>query len=591
VKAPNIQILQAQLIIEAVVRCGVRRIFISPGSRSTPLVVAAEDHPSIATRVIIDERAAAYCALGYIQAAGEPAAVLCTSGTAAANYYPGVIEGNRSRLPLVILTADRPEELQNCGANQTINQHFLYGGFVRHGLTIEAPHEDAAALPGISSDRSAFEDLFIKILETLDHLSQGPVHLNCRFREPLAPVDRAYKPHEYDAHILESGRWNWSPPEMEAESVPAKEIESLLVRLARSQRVLIVCGPEASYRTPGMVESLAGQLGAPLIADVLSQRRHSQAEEIICHHDLYIDNDGLFPQLRPECVLHFGGLPTSKRLNAFLASCRGIDYFKFQNHEMTIDPDHLETGRFVGNIADIIEHVIAHRSGISDPNYLIAWQNAEKRAIQVLQEETVHETMSEPGIACRLSRLLSDSGGLFLSNSMPVRDAESFGGAMAENIAVGFNRGVSGIDGIIASACGFALGRNKPTALVIGDLAALHDLNSLALAAQSPVPIIVVIINNNGGGIFHQLPIAEFHQYFEPYFGTPHDYHFDAAAQMFGLPYFRPVDVTEFEAVYLSLRNEAKSGIIELCCDRRESADLRDKIRQNIKTFLDSFEI
>lgn len=569
-KAANINIFFARLIIDHLVRRGIKLFCLSPGVRSAPLVMSVTEHPDTDIRVIIDERAAGYFAVGYTRATGQPAAVICTSGTAAANFFPSAVEGYQSRLPVIYLTADRPDELQDCGANQSINQKKLFGVYAPSSMILEAP------------DNSTDPYLVLSAINDALHNQTTPVHINCRFREPLAPTAE-----EYDFEKLQSRIEQWHAARDNNTAGRSLDISQEAAKAAskinKKNYGLIVAGPEAPFRKTEKIFNLADALGWPVAADILSQHRFNPDNNLCGLYDLYLDDERLTESFRPELVIHIGGLPTSKRLNQFLHHCKGIDYIKIQNHNRTIDPDHLETDRIVADPDEFIEELIPHLRTSGDSSKNKNWQDAEAECSRLLQTYSDKGSFSEPAVAWQVGEMISGGESLYLSNSMPVRDADGFIKPVSKDIPVGANRGASGIDGVIASACGFAAGSRRPTTLLIGDLALIHDLNSLDIAARSDYPVIIIVINNNGGGIFHFLPVSQFLKTFEEYVAAPHGLSFEYAAEMFDLPYYHPATIDKFQSFYRQARNNGKSAVIEITIDRRGNFAEHEAIRNYLR--------
>lgn len=576
-RPPNLNAYYADLILDTLKRYGVQMICLSPGSRSAPLAIAAH-RSGIPLKVCIDERAGGYYATGFSRATGRPVALICTSGTAGANYLPAVVAAFHSRLPVITITADRPVELQNCGANQTIDQTDLFGRFVHATVTLEAPESDA--------DLTSYLD---KLHYTMHKSYLGPVHTNVRFREPLAPV-----PQDYDYDRLQKRRREWYEADSirideSADGVAPQNLNRAVEVIKAASRGLIVVGPQQSWARSDAIAKLAERTGWPLLADILSQERleRNLSPNAIGTYDLILGDDATTPILKPELIVHVGGVPTSKRLNSFLESCRGIPYLKFQRDTGTIDPDKLETMRVIGDVSVLLETIAMELTIRDDRAFLRRWQALDTLCSNVLSEHFANGSLSEPAVTSSLSAEIRDGEAIFLSNSMPVRDADSFILTAAKDVLIGCNRGVSGIDGVIASACGFGAGSNRPTTLVIGDLAFLHDFNSLKLAAESPVPIRIILVNNNGGGIFSFLPISDFPETFEPYFGTPHNLDFAKSAAQFDLPHYLPRTITEFRATYADLRHKNRSGVIEVTTNRTDNvthhAAIRDAVRGRIR--------
>ncbi|MDD4050409.1 MAG: 2-succinyl-5-enolpyruvyl-6-hydroxy-3-cyclohexene-1-carboxylic-acid synthase [candidate division Zixibacteria bacterium] len=570
-KAPNINHFMAQMVMDYLVRRGARYFSVSPGSRSAPLTIAAASHPGITTRMIVDERAAAYYAVGVARATGNPAGAICTSGTAVANLFPATAEAYQSRLPLILLTADRPEELQDCGANQTIDQQGILG---RYATSVTIP------APGLATN-------IAEVLDALDRvmagISESPVHINMQFREPLAPVEETY---DHDALTAEAAGWHKAHrinPSPENHDDSARSIEEIIPLIKRSRRGLIVAGPELPFRVSEAIGRLAERLGWPMVCDILSQQRGKTGGNRCCAYDLYVNAPDWAGLLSADMILHFGGLPTSKRFNQFLAQHKGIPYIKIQDHTRTIDPGYLETKRIIASVGQCVESLIAHLEPSGNNDYLSSWLTADRKAAEVLTRCFDNDSLAEPSAAFHIGRLISGGAALYLSNSMPVRDADSFMNFENRDIMVGCNRGASGIDGVLASACGFAAGNGRRTMLLIGDLALLHDLNSLAIAAEASVPVIIIVINNHGGGIFDFLPIAQFPDWLEKCFTVSHRLAFNEAAGMFGLSYHKASSVTELIAACQAACETQKSSIMEIITDRKTNVGEHERIRSTVQ--------
>jgi 2-succinyl-5-enolpyruvyl-6-hydroxy-3-cyclohexene-1-carboxylate synthase len=411
--------------------------------------------------------------------------------------------------------------------------------------------------------------------------SASPVHINCRFREPLAPETTPYKYDELKAQLDPRRRIDTPPLPPDTDDVD-KAIATAASILSQKEKGLIVIGPEVPFRSIPDISALSRKLKWPIVADILSQKRHGGEEYIIDHYDLFLDVDIISDNLEPDVVLHFGGLPTSKRLNQFLARNKGIDYVKIQDHEHTIDPDHLETMRIICNGEKFIDKIKNQIVDQNDGNYFGIWKEINSRTAGLLANYFNHDRLTEISLAYWLGKALEDNQALFLSSSMPVRDADAFIPAEKKDIIIGANRGVSGIDGVIASACGFAEGCRRPTFLLIGDLAFIHDLNSLSLAKQSKVPIVLLVVNNNGGGIFHFLPIARHTDHFEEYFAAPHGLGFKSAADLFGLRYYHPENFNDLNRACDEVKTIGESAVIEITGSRIQNIKEHEEIRINL---------
>ena len=548
----------ASLIVEELVRLGVDRFCISPGSRSTPLTVAAARHPRARTTVHVDERGSAFFALGHARATGRPAVWITTSGTAVANGLPAVVEAAQDGVPLLALTADRPPELRATSANQTIDQVGIFGTAVRWFVDVPCPTE-------------AVDPAFV--LTTVDQavartlVPPGPVHVNCMFREPLAPRPTDFDP---DPHLVGLGRWldadtpyTASAPAHRAPDAAA--VSTLAERRRTVRRGLIVAGGLRDRRDAEAVRGLARTLGWPLFPDVRSGLRLGPADApLVPAYDQLLANEVFRDRMRPEMTLYFGRPAVSKRLLQFLDTARPDPFVVIDPGPARIDPTHQVTHRFETDVAAFAD---ALRAALDEPaaapdldDFGAAWTRALDAHLNDLPD------LTEPGVARLLSRHLPADHALVVGNSMPVRDVDAFAATGGPAVPVFANRGASGIDGTIATAAGVAAGRGTPVTLLLGDLAALHDLNALALLRDHPVT--AVVVNNDGGGIFSFLPIAEHETVFEPYFGTPHGLTFEAAAALYGLPYDRPETPEAFVDAYRQAATSGRSALLEVQTDR-----------------------
>ena len=525
---------QSMTIIDQLLHLGSTRFVISPGSRSTPLTVAAARNPGITTTVHYDERGAAFFALGHAKATGKPAVLICTSGTAVANYFPAIIEASMDNIPLIVLSADRPPELIDVGANQAIFQENIYGSYPRLALNLPPPEADSAS----EETLSIVEDIYSAATEG----RPGPVHLNCQFREPLLP----------ETDVLPADREIYLGPEKRLDStspiMPQTQIDLINEKLNAVSKGLIVVGRSVSSLHDEVILEMATSLGWPIFPDIQSKLRFSHHPNLIPHYDLGLLRSEASIQ-SPEMVIHLGGAFTSKRLLQFLDN-EDIYYLSIKETSERIDPNH-QLDLAIQADPSAFCHSLQVNDGSTDPEWLAFWQKSESKIAQAIDHEfESNQELSEPSVSFHLSKLAPEKSSLMLANSMSIREMEMFASANPGLVRVFANRGASGIDGLLATAAGFSSANPHPLTLLIGDLAFLHDLNSLALIKHSAAPIIVVLINNNGGGIFNFLPVKSEHDVFEPYFGTPHNLTFKQAAQLFGLNYEHPGNSTEFLAIY-----------------------------------------
>ncbi|MEO1351924.1 MAG: 2-succinyl-5-enolpyruvyl-6-hydroxy-3-cyclohexene-1-carboxylic-acid synthase [Cyanobacteria bacterium J06635_15] len=571
----NINSLWGALLVEELVRNGVDYFVVSLGSRSTPLTVAIARHPQAQSIVCFDERAAAFHALGYTRATGQPAVLVCTSGTAAANYYPAVIEAAVDKLPLIIVSADRPPELRHTGANQTIQQTQLYGRYVQ--WEFELPCPDLQISPQM-------------VLTTVDQavyrahsFPGGPVHLNCLFREPLAPIAQAFEL-DYLA-LLQDWRTRSTPYTYYGKSaaIPSgSEIAALADILNQSQRGLLVVGQLANEVEQQAMLILARHLNWPVFADVQSGLRlNASLPTIVPYFDQLWPLAGN-PHWTVETVVQIGVRLVSKRFLQWLEADPPRHHIVVADDPCRHDPVHTVSLRLEARLSDLVSPLLPQLQPRTIDPWVAELIDASQKIDQVVDTVLCQPTLSEPGIVRSVSRQLPPDHGLYISNSMPIRDLDMYGAPEGGVTAIGCDRGTSGIEGAIAAAAGFAVGRRSPVTLLVGDLSLLHDLNSLAMLKDLAQPVIVVVINNSGGGIFSFLPVAQFEDVFEPYFGIAHGFAFKAASQMFGLDYYHPNTPTEFTQVYQTALSHQRSAVIEVVTDRNQNLALHQVLQEQI---------
>jgi 2-succinyl-5-enolpyruvyl-6-hydroxy-3-cyclohexene-1-carboxylate synthase len=575
---PRANRLWADLIVEELLRCGVDFFCVAPGSRSTPLVAALAANEKARNLIHFDERGTAFAALGYARATGRPAAWITTSGTAVANGLPAVVEAATDGVPMILLTADRPPELRQTGANQTIDQPDIFGDYVRWRFDLPAPDPTIdPAMVLTTVDQAAYR---------AGRAPQGPVHLNLMFREPFLPDPG-------DDYVL-SGPSFWmqsdEPYTRYAATKPAveeMEIHRLWETLRPVKRGLVIAGRLASRKQGEAVVRLADALGWPLLPDIGSQVRLG-AEGLVAHYDALLAGDSFAPTHAPEAVVHVGGRALSKRLEQFLARSRPDPYVVVRENPFRLDPAHRVTHSVEANVLDFCAALVraaAESAAAMDPSWTGGWREASEGVGRHLDGLFSGEP-NEPLLARVLSRNIPPDHGLVVASSMPVRDLDAYAAADGAPVPVAANRGASGIDGTVATAAGFARGLGRPVTLLIGDLALLHDLNSLAMLRE--LHVVVVILNNDGGGIFSFLPVARQEEFFEPYFGTPQGVGFEPAAKMFGLGYEHPGTTEEFVEAYASACLRGTSTLIEVKTDREENVALHRRLLQEVADWIEN---
>ncbi len=565
--------LWADLIVEELVRSGVDFFCVAPGSRSTPLVAALAENEKARHLVHFDERGTAFAALGYARATGLPAAWITTSGTAVANGLPAVVEAATDGVPMILLTADRPPELRQTGANQTVDQPDIFGDFVRWRFDMPAPSLDVDPASVLTTvDQAVYR---------AGRAPKGPVHLNLMFREPLIPG-----PHN-DPAPAANGPERWrdttEPYTRYATTRPAVDgaaVEALWERLRPVGRGLVVAGRLTTRAQGEAVQGLADSLGWPLLPDVGSQVRLGGGPQSAAFYDVLLADAEFAADHAPEAVLHFGGRALSKRLEGFVAGHRPDPYVVVRENPFRLDPGHLVTHSVESGIEDFcasLGRLAAERSSAAEASWAAGWRAASGEVGSVLDRAlAVGDGLDEPLVARLISREVAEGHGLVVASSMPIRDLDAFAATDGAGVPVAANRGASGIDGTVATAAGYARGSGRPVTLLIGDLALLHDLNSLAMLRG--LPVTVVVLNNDGGGIFSFLPVSEHGPFFEPFFGTPQGVGFGPAAAMFGLHYERPKTPEAFLSAYRTARSAGGPSLIEVETDRAENVALHRRL-------------
>lgn len=562
----NINLLWASLLVEECLRNGADTFFLAPGARCTPLTLAAARHPEVRVVRHFDERGLGFAALGFARATGRPGVVVCTSGTAVSNLVPSVVEAHMDAQPMLLLTADRPFELRDCGANQAIPQTGAFHPYAVHAADLPTP--DVSIAP---------QALLTTLDQALRASVRGPVHLNCPFREPLAAF-----PDRTDAETYLIPLHDWSRGHQPYTSAFAgihapdeMSLSGVVDLLTASERVLVVVGGGCLESEALAIEQLGEQRGWPIVSDVSSGLHFGPRRVgIVRHIDALLSGDAFPEALRPDVVLQFGCRFLSKSLLQALAEQPLAAWVQVSRREGRFDPAHRVSHRFVADIDRFCLQVHHEAGEAAESPWKRSWLQADMR-VEAHFKEQLDEAgvLSEPAVARAVTRLLRNLHGLVPGASMPVRDVNQFAARNPNRIHVACNRGASGIDGTLATAVGFARGLRQCVTVLLGDLAALHDLNSLALVAQSKVPVIVVVVNNRGGGIFHFLPqVAD--EDFEAFFGTPHDWDFEHAAGQFDLPYAFIETLEEFEDAYREALDTGVSCLIEVETDREENLEI-----------------
>lgn len=533
----------AQVILEALTRHGVRHVCIAPGSRSTPLTLTAAENQAFICHTHFDERGLGHLALGLAKASGQPVAVIVTSGTAVANLYPALIEAGLTGEKLILLTADRPPELIDCGANQAIRQPGMFGTHPTVSVNLPRPTQDIPARWLVSTVDSA-----------LGQQTSGGVHINCPFAEPLygAPDETGI------GWLNELGDW-WQGDKPWLREVYGREIAKQRDWFFWRQKRGVVVAGRMNAEEGMQVAVWAKMLGWPLIGDVLSQT----GQPLPCA-DLWLGNSQTTTELaQAQIIIQFGGSLTGKRVLQWQATCQPEEYWIIDPLPGRLDPANHRGRRLSANIGEWLEmHPAEKRS---------AW--TEKLApLARLARDTVKLGTAEFGeaqIAARLPELLPEGGQLFVGNSLIVRLVDSFA-QMPAGYPVYSNRGASGIDGLLSTSAGVQRATARPTLAIVGDLSALYDMNSLALLRQVSAPFVLLVVNNNGGQIFSLLPTPAAER--ERFYCMPQDVNFSHAAAMFGLDYHNPSSWSDLESVVTQAWKSPRATVVEITVPETDGA-------------------
>jgi 2-succinyl-5-enolpyruvyl-6-hydroxy-3-cyclohexene-1-carboxylate synthase len=575
----NINTLWCSILVETFYRLGLTTAIVCPGSRSTPLTIALAQHSAIEAIPILDERSAAFFALGIAKRTGLPVALVCTSGTAGANFYPAVIEAKESRVPLLVITADRPPELRNCHAGQTIDQVKLYGNYPNWQSELAVPTLDHAMLCYV-------RQTMIHAWERSRFPTPGVVHLNLPFREPLAPIcspDTATFASDFDAESFFACIPTPSPfPILHSLFPIPQEWKSC-------ERGIIIAGVTHSYYPQEYCQAIARLsqfLQYPVLAEALSPLRNytDLNPYLIATYDPILRHQKLAQKLAPEIVIQLGELPTSKELRTWLETVQPDRWIVDPNSE-NFDPLHGQTIHLRISVEQLTD-TLPQLSTVHPTDYLKHWCETEIKVRQTI-DQTLRslDALIEGKVAWLLSQTLPPDTPIFIANSMPVRNVEFFWLPNNSEITPYFNRGSNGIDGTLSTALGIAH-RHQSSVLLTGDLALLHDTNGFLIKEKFIGHLTIILINNNGGGIFEMLPISQFDPPFEDFFATPQNIDFAKLCETYEIDYHR---VTSWEQLKQLLNPLPKIGIRVLEVPTNRKTDAR-WLQDNLKQFAEKLE-
>jgi len=583
--------LVAGAFVDELARSGVHQVVVCPGSRSTPLAMLFAEHPAVKLWMHLDERSAAFFALGIAKQLREPVVVVCTSGTAAANFYPAIIEARYARVSLLVLTADRPPELQEVGASQTIDQWHLYGDRVKWFVQMPVAEANADLLRYVRTVAGRAAAL-------VRSEPAGPVHVNFPFREPLVPLAGGELLPRADL-ATRQGRPNGEPyvsvPQSRRSLAPSA-VRSLATEFSQIARGLIVVGPQDDLALARAVTALARHLAWPVLVDPLSLLRGgaTEPELFVDAYDAFLRDHRIVDALAPICVLRFGAMPVSKPLLLFLqrhtASRQivvdggaGWNDPTLQAAEMIHSDPVMLCQALVDAFSTMPERRLPYRLGDLDVGAELSWSEQWRRInhrtrVAIDQFLASLEEPFEGKVFAELGDLLPDGATLYAGNSMPVRDLDTFFPIRERQIKLLGNRGASGIDGIVSSALGAAAVSRAPVVLVIGDLSFYHDLNGLLAAKLHDLSLTIVLLNNDGGGIFSFLPQADYPEQFEKLFGTPHGLEFSPVVEMYGGRFRQETTWAGFRAAVREGVAARGLSVIELKTERVRNVALHREV-------------
>jgi 2-succinyl-5-enolpyruvyl-6-hydroxy-3-cyclohexene-1-carboxylate synthase len=558
--------------INQLYQSGVRDIVISPGSRSTPLTVLFREHPELKVWMNVDERSAGFFALGMAKANNRPVALVCSSGTAAANYYPAIIEAKYSEVPLIVLTADRPHELREVGAPQAIDQVKLFGTHVKQAFDLPLP-ETGQTIQRFMKQQAA------RAVMTAEKAPKGPVHLNFPFREPLMPdVDLP--------DLLGNSIDSPVAGTLAKGHLDLVALEEIAKKLNGLKRPLIIVGPSGSNEWGPALHEWAEHFKAPIIADPLSQMRagaHSK-KWVMDGYDAFLRVPAFLDHYKPDGVIRFGPLPVSKPLLKYIESGRLTVHLVVNEGNRWSDPTHQVTDwvdaeplSFITAITELQKETKQE----TEASWGEGWIRANTLTRELTSQFIANTDWFEGHAIIDLLDSIPNKASIFAGNSMPIRDLDSFFHNTDQQLMTFGNRGTNGIDGINSTALGIASKRENAY-LVIGDLSFFHDTNGLMVGKQYNIDLTVVVVNNNGGGIFSFLPQAQTAEHFEELFGTPLDLDVADVAKLFKASYLRVSDREGYTQALKQMAGHSGLKIIEYIVSRPENVAIHKRYWEHV---------
>lgn len=542
-------------LVDEFYQLGVRHAVFSPGSRSTTMAMLFKEHEGFETYMNIDERSASFMALGIAKAHKEPTILVCTSGSAVAHYLPAILEAQYSGVPLIVLSADRPHTLLHVGAPQTVDQHKIFGTAVNYFEELAVPQEAHY----YTYPRQVARKSYMKAMDT----KKGPVHINVPLFEPLVP--------ELSRNHFEAGRSSFKVVKPNYSDIFACGEGNNL--LERYERILILAGPQIDVDEADMIRSFGEALQAPILADPLSNVRGcGTSKVVISTYDALLAGKALWHELKPDCVIQFGQIVVSKRVQQMVASWDNVEYIEVNATMDSMNP----TGKTTMHMQASID-VFTNLYGVKNdsPAYLGKWQYLETAGKQKLGTAIEEPSCFEGRTIRELQQHISDNAQVLIANSMSIRDFDYFWFSGESKAVLYGNRGVNGIDGTISTALGLAV-NGRPTYLVTGDLSLFHDLNGLAVAKTHNLNLTIILHNNDGGGIFEYLP-QKGTKHFDYLFSTSQGLDYSGAAKLYGCGYIKISSPDELSSVLANISQETGVHIIEIPTNREYSRELHKK--------------
>ena len=577
--------------VDELVRAGLKHIVVSPGSRSTPLAVLAAEHPKLKVWLQIDERSAGFFALGIAKITGEAVALLCTSGTAAANYMPAVAEANLSRIPLIVLTADRPHELRDVGAPQTIDQLSLYGSHAKWFMEMPLPEHSELMLKHARV-------MAARAVHTALSVPNGVVHLNFPLREPLMP-DLSH-PQLFSLNRKSEGIERVSYTQTNRGELIASE--KVMLELAEMMRAhvqgVIIVGPQTDMALLSVVQAFADALQYPVLVDPLSHLRsgHTQTTNFVATYDSFLRDEHAVTYLKPTLFIRIGAMPVSKPLLQYMnryseAEHIVIDEAGWRDPTLLISHYVQATPRLALQAWNrMFEHLNYRRD---EQQWIEDWLSIQEITATILHDEAFashNGALFEGRVVTELQQLMRPEDVLFVGNSMPIRDVDTFYRLSQTAHLIYANRGANGIDGLVSTAMGMAaVTSNQHVTLLLGDLSFYHDLNGLLSSKLHGLDITVIVINNDGGGIFSFLPQASEPKHFETLFGTPIGLNYEHVVKMYDGQFTRVSSWTEFASSYKQSRENGGLQVIEVPTVRQQNVELHRQIWPKLSSWLTKY--